>query len=229
MIVLGLVLISCKQPNGGSHDSQQPSTPPKPVVPTIAVSVHFDGSEIPITDFITTGIPCTATQEAINADKKLTLSVDCKDSALDDKAVTAKITEPAKNPPLTITKVAGTNTFEVTFIEVVKPVPVTIVFTAGDGKTVEKVSFKLLPEPTVTDITCTPKELTLGKNFTHQLKPQLICTPEKIGTMPAENFILPPHKNFSYVSSNTAVVTVSSWGGGTYIQRQLEPVILPFL
>ena len=212
MIVLGLVLISCKQPNGGSHDSQQPSTPPKPVVPTIAVSVHFDGSDVPITDFITTGIPCTATQEAINADKKLTLSVDCKDPALDDNAVTAKITEPAENPPLTITKVAGTNTFEVTFREVVKPVPVTIVFTAGDGKTVEKVSFKLLPEPTVTGITCTPKELTLGKDFIHSLEPQIICTPEKIGTMPAEKFILPSHKNFSYVSSNTAVVTVSSWG-----------------
>ena len=212
MIVLGLVLISCKQPNGGSHDSQQPSTPPKPAVPTIAVSVHFDGSDVPITDFITTGIPCTATQEAINADKKLTLSVDCKDPALDDNAVTAKITEPAENPPLTITKVAGTNTFEVTFREVVKPVPVTIVFTAGDGKTVEKVSFKLLPEPTVTGITCTPKELTLGKDFIHSLEPQIICTPEKIGTMPAEKFILPSHKNFSYVSSNTAVVTVSSWG-----------------
>ena len=212
MIVLGLVLISCKQPNGGSHDSQRPSTPPKPAETAITVSVKLTDTVVPITDFITTGIPCTATQEAINADKKLTLSVDCKDPALDDKAVTAKITEPAENPPLTITKVAGTNTFAVTFSEVVKPVPVTIVFTAGDGKTVEKVSFKLLPEPTVTGITCTPKELTLGKNSTHSLKPQIICTPEKIGTMPAENFILPSHKNFSYVSSNTAVVTVSSWG-----------------
>ncbi|MGP1459201.1 MAG: Ig-like domain-containing protein [Treponema sp.] len=195
-----------------ADDYRSPYIPHTPSVSDIELYVGIGGKSVPIADFVKTGIPYTATSHDVNPSEKLTLTAVCKDSSIDSKTVTAEIAEPAENPPLTIGKIPDSNLFEVKLTPVTEATAVKIAFTAKDGKAEKTISFKVLPEPAISAVTHTPSALNFGKNIFYTLKPKIICEQDDFGGIPAENFILPPHKTFSYASSNDSAVFVSSAG-----------------
>lgn len=185
---------------------------PSPSTSDITLFVGINGKTVPLSEFSQTGIPYTATSHDVNPSENLTLTAECKDSSIDNKTVTGKITEPAENPPLTLTKVPDSNRFEVKFTPVTEATTVKIAFKSENEKAEKTVAFKLLPEPTILSISHTPSVLEFGKNIFYTLKPKITCEPDSFGKIPAENFILPTHKTFSYASSNTSAVSVLSTG-----------------
>lgn len=195
-----------------SDDYRPPYIPHTPSVSDIELYVGISGKSVQIADFVKTGIPYTATSHDVNPSEKLTLTAECKDSSIDNKTITGKITEPAENPPLTLTKIPDSNRFEVKFTPVTEATTVKIAFKSENEKAEKTVSFKVLPEPVISAVTHTPSVLEFGKNIFYTLKPKITCEPDSFGKIPAENFILPTHKTFSYASSNDSAVFVSSAG-----------------
>lgn len=185
---------------------------PSPSTSDITLYVGINGKTVPLSEFSQTGIPYTATSHDVNPSEKLTLTAVCKDSSIDSKTVTADIIEPAENKPLTISKIPDSNLFEVKFTPVTEATTVKIAFKSENEKAEKTVSFKVLPEPVISAVTHTPSVLEFGKNIFYTLKPKITCDPDSFGKIPAENFILPTHKTFSYASSNDSAVFVSSAG-----------------
>ena len=183
----------------------------KPVV-AIDVEVQMPDGFVDVTQVLPeAGIPYTATHTDCNPAGKFILKASVKDEKLKDKTIVGKVSKPKVSPPLTLNALAN-NTFELTFSKVETPTPCTLNFYIEDEEAKKEISFNLLPEPEITKIECESAEITLGKNFTYQLKPKLTYNPSKIGSANAESFVLNATKKITYTSNNDTVATVNESG-----------------
>ena len=183
----------------------------KPVV-AIDVEVQMSDGFVDVTQVLPeAGIPYTATHTDCNPAGKFILKASVKDEKLKDKTIVGKVSKPDATPPLTLKAVAN-NTFELTFSKVETSTPCTLNFYIEDEEAKKEISFNLLPEPEITKIECESAEITLGKNFTYQLKPKLTYNPSKIGSANAESFVLNATKKITYTSNNDATATVNESG-----------------
>ena len=184
----------------------------KPVV-AIDVEVQMPDGFVDVTQVLPeAGIPYTATHTDCNPAGKFILKASVKDEKLKDKTIVGKVSKPEASPPLALKAVAN-NTFELTFSKVETSTPCTLNFYIENEKAKKEISFNLLPEPEIAKIEYTPAEITLGKNFTYQIKePKLTYSPSKIGSANAETFVLNATKKITYTSNNDAVATVNESG-----------------
>jgi Ig domain protein group 2 domain protein len=184
----------------------------KPVV-AIDVEVQMPDGFVDVTQMLPeAGIPYTATHTDCNPAGKFILKASVKDEKLKDKTIVGKVSKPDATPPLTLKAVAN-NTFELTFSKVETSTPCTLNFYIEDEEAKKEISFNLLPEPEITKIECESAEITLGKNFTYQIKePKLTYNPSKIGSANAETFVLNATKKITYTSNNDATATVNESG-----------------
>ncbi|MGP1440854.1 MAG: Ig-like domain-containing protein, partial [Treponema sp.] len=183
----------------------------KPVV-AIDVKVQMPDGFVDVTQMLPeAGIPYTATHTDCNPAGKFILKASVKDEKLKDKTIVGKVSKPDATPPLTLKAVAN-NTFELTFSKVETSTPCTLNFYIENEEAKKEISFNLLPEPEITKIECESAEITLGKNFTYQLKPKLTYNPSKIGSSNAESFVLNATKKITYTSNNDATATVNESG-----------------
>ena len=184
----------------------------KPVV-AIDVEVQMPDGFVDVTQVLPeAGIPYTATHTDCNPAGKFILKASVKDEKLKDKTIVGKVSKPKVSPPLALKAVAN-NTFELTFSKVETPTPCTLNFYIEDEEAKKEISFNLLPEPEITKIECEIAEITLGKNFTYQIKePKLSYEPSKIGSANAESFVLNATKKITYTSNNDTVATVNESG-----------------
>lgn len=184
----------------------------KPVV-AIDVEVQMPDGFVDVTQVLPpTGIPYTATHTDCNPAGKFILKASVKDEKLKDKTIVGKVSKPESSPLLALTTLAN-NTFELTFSKVETSTPCTLEFYIENEEAKKEISFNLLPEPEITKIECEPAEITLGKNFTYQIKkPKLSYEPSKIGSANAESFVLNATKKITYTSNNDATATVNESG-----------------
>jgi len=184
----------------------------KPVV-AIDVEVQMPDGFVDVSQVLPeAGIPYTATHTDCNPAGKFILKASVKDEKLKDKTIVGKVSKPKATPPLTLKAVAN-NTFELTFSKVETPTPCTLNFYIENEEAKKEISFNLLPEPEITKIECEIAEITLGKNFTYQIKePKLTYSPSKIGSANAEDFVLNATKKITYTSNNDATATVNESG-----------------
>ena len=184
----------------------------KPVV-AIDVEVQMSDGFVDVTQVLPeAGIPYTATHTDCNPAGKFILKASVKDEKLKDKVIVGKVSKPDATPPLSLNALAN-NTFELTFSKVETPTPCTLNFYIENEEAKKEISFNLLPEPEITKIECEIAEITLGKNFTYQIKePKLTYSPSKIGSSNAESFVLNATKKITYTSNNDTVATVNESG-----------------
>ena len=184
----------------------------KPVV-AIDVKVQMPDGFVDVTQVLPeAGIPYTATHTDCNPAGKFILKASVKDEKLKDKTIVGKVSKPKVSPPLALNALAN-NTFELTFSKVETSTPCTLNFYIENEEAKKEISFNLLPEPEITKIECEIAEITLGKNFTYQIKePKLTYEPSKIGSSNAESFVLNATKKITYTSNNDTVATVNESG-----------------
>ena len=183
----------------------------KPVV-AIDVEMQMPDGFVEVTQVLPkAGIPYTATHTDCNPAGKFILKASVKDEKLKDKTIVGKVSKPESSPPLALNALAN-NTFELTFSKVETSTPCTLNFYIENEEAKKEISFNLLPEPEITKIECESAEITLGKNFTYQLKPKLTYNPSKIGSSNAESFVLNATKKITYTSNNDTVATVNESG-----------------
>ena len=184
----------------------------KPVV-AIDVKVQMPDGFVDVTQVLPkAGIPYTATHTDCNPAGKFILKASVKDEKLKDKTIVGKVSKPDATPPLALNALAN-NTFELTFSKVETSTPCTLNFYIENEEAKKEISFNLLPEPEITKIECESAEITLGKNFTYQIKePKLTYNPSKIGSANAEDFVLNATKKIIYTSNNDTVATVNESG-----------------
>ena len=204
------LILGCKNSALDSPKNEKPEI----YTSSISVSTSIDGKTVALSGL--SGIPYTATESSVNPAGKLVLTAKCDDSSLLGEEISANIIEPAENAPLTLTKAAGKNQFDVQFSTVASPVRVKLTFSTKKGNAKSTLVFNVLPEPVMESISCTPNTLTYGKDAEFQLKPKITCTPDKYDDIPAEYFIRPANKMFTYASSNTSVVSVTPTGLRTH-------------
>jgi len=183
----------------------------KPVV-AIDVKVQMPDGFVEVTQVLPeAGIPYTATHTDCNIAGKFILKASVKDEKLKDKTIVGKVSKLEATPTLPLKAVAK-NTFELTFSKVETSTPYTLTFSI-DEEAKKEISLNLLPEPEITKIECEISEITLGKNFTYQIKePKLTYEPSKIGSANAESFVLNATKKITYTSNNDTVATVNESG-----------------
>ena len=183
----------------------------KPVV-AIDVEVQMPDGFVDVTQVLPeAGIPYTATHTDCNPAGKFILKASVKDEKLKDRTIVGKVSKLEATPTLPLKAVAK-NTFELTFNKVETSTPYTLTFSI-DEEAKKEISLNLLPEPKITKIECEIAEITLGKNFTYQIKePKLTYEPSKIGSANAESFVLNATKKITYTSNNDTVATVNESG-----------------
>ena len=183
----------------------------KPVV-AIDVEVQMPDGFVDVTQVLPeAGIPYTATHTDCNPAGKFILKASVKDEKLKDRTIVGKVSKLEATPTLPLKAVAK-NTFELTFNKVETSTPYTLTFSI-DEEAKKEISLNLLPEPKITKIECEIAEITLGKNFTYQIKePKLTYEPSKIGSANAEDFVLNATKKITYTSNNDTVATVNESG-----------------
>lgn len=183
----------------------------KPVV-AIDVKVQMPDGFVDVAQVLPeAGIPYTATHTDCNPAGKFILKASVKDEKLKDRTIVGKVSKLEATPTLPLKAVAK-NTFELTFNKVETSTPYTLTFSI-DEEAKKEISLNLLPEPEITKIECEIAEITLGKNFTYQIKePKLTYEPSKIGSANAEDFVLNATKKITYTSNNDTVATVNESG-----------------
>ncbi|MGP1458783.1 MAG: hypothetical protein ACTTKL_05680 [Treponema sp.] len=206
--VTAALFFGCKT---GVNDDVKDETP-QTHASGISVSTTIGGKTVSLQDFALTGIPYTATESGVNPAGKLVLTAECSDSSLSEEEISVTVLEPAENPPLTLTKSAGKNKFDLKFSAVTSSTKVKLEFSAKNGEAKSTFVFDVEPEPVMEDISYEPDALTFGKDFEFQLKPKITATPESYCAIPAGDFILPEHKAFSYSSSDSSVASVTAAG-----------------
>lgn len=195
--------------------------PPAPVLKegAIDLTVKKDSQFVPLNTVLPeSGIPYTATHKEVNSDEKIVI----KASANDGMAFRAKVINPEKDAPLTITGGAG-GIFDVTFKKVEKTTPVMVRFSYSQKDNSQNIIYKdvkiiILPEPSVEKIETDDLNLIIGLDydltsspFTYEAIPlRFTCSPAKIGEIDASAYILEASKVVTYgKSSDESVATIT--------------------